>query len=350
MTTGEVKGRNSSIELLRMLAGMAVIVLHFNFNPSGGGAVENTTGVIRDFLLLLEIICVSAVNIFILISGYFGVNSSQINVARLTKLLIQTSIFGFGMKAFSCVYSGGWNLKELLYSLVPINYYVILYITLMFISPFVNIILNNISEKGMRLFLIISISFFSLYATFVDVIEEYLGIKLSGLNSISAGGSGAGYTIVNFVLMYIVGGYIRKRELIDRIKARYCIIAECICVCMIWLWRFFFPGTAWIYCNIFVIVEATAIFILFAKLDIRSKAINILAQASFVCYLIQGNILQFIGDHYVIGKSFFEVIGILLFVVLVIYMLAFVIMEIWNLCVRKIYEFTVDKIPNIVIK
>ena len=31
---------------------MAVIVLHFNFNPSGGEAVENTTGVIRDFLWL----------------------------------------------------------------------------------------------------------------------------------------------------------------------------------------------------------------------------------------------------------------------------------------------------------
>lgn len=29
--------RDSSIELLRIFAGIAIIILHFNYNPAGGG-------------------------------------------------------------------------------------------------------------------------------------------------------------------------------------------------------------------------------------------------------------------------------------------------------------------------
>ena len=69
--------RESNIELLRLLAGMGVIVLHFNYFPGGGGALETASGVNFYVLLVLEILCVSAVNIFILISGYYGCESKK---------------------------------------------------------------------------------------------------------------------------------------------------------------------------------------------------------------------------------------------------------------------------------
>ena len=40
----EKADRHSGMEALRMLAGMAVIVLHFNYLPGGRGAMEGASG------------------------------------------------------------------------------------------------------------------------------------------------------------------------------------------------------------------------------------------------------------------------------------------------------------------
>ena len=43
-----MKHRESSIELLRILAGISVIILHFNYMPTGGGAIIATSGNIKN--------------------------------------------------------------------------------------------------------------------------------------------------------------------------------------------------------------------------------------------------------------------------------------------------------------
>ena len=88
--------RDSNIELLRLLAGCAVIILHYNF-LGDGGAVSQSVGVNYYFLLILEIICATAVNIFILITGYF--NCSHLGLKSLKGA--PTEIGGF----FSCCHN-----------------------------------------------------------------------------------------------------------------------------------------------------------------------------------------------------------------------------------------------------
>ena len=78
--------RQSNFELLRFLAGIAVIILHFNYLPSGGGALEWSTGISYYVFLVLECICITAVNIFILITGYFNFDKNVIKVGRLIEL------------------------------------------------------------------------------------------------------------------------------------------------------------------------------------------------------------------------------------------------------------------------
>ena len=68
----EKKDRQSGIELLRILAACMVIVLHYN----DGGAFEHTRmGYNRTILFLLESMCICAVDLFILITGYFMCSS-----------------------------------------------------------------------------------------------------------------------------------------------------------------------------------------------------------------------------------------------------------------------------------
>ena len=94
-TNAQMIERNSAIELLRIIAGMAVITLHFNFFPSGGGAVQYADGITKMILVFIETLSICAVNVFVIISGYCNANSRKLNISRLLKLVIQTSLFSF---------------------------------------------------------------------------------------------------------------------------------------------------------------------------------------------------------------------------------------------------------------
>ena len=75
----ENEHRQSNYELLRLLAGMGVIVLHFNYLPFGEGALRNATGSTFFVLMIFEVVSICAVNVFILFSGYFGSESNSVN-------------------------------------------------------------------------------------------------------------------------------------------------------------------------------------------------------------------------------------------------------------------------------
>ena len=68
--------RNSNIELLRIVCMLMVVVLHFNNNGANTGIV-NMPSVLTERLtwgFLVEVLCIVAVNCFVLVSGYFGIN------------------------------------------------------------------------------------------------------------------------------------------------------------------------------------------------------------------------------------------------------------------------------------
>ena len=70
--------RQSNIELLRILAIMGVIILHYN-NPVIGGGIKFVEKNSMNYyvLYLLESLFACGVNLFMLISGYFMFESSK---------------------------------------------------------------------------------------------------------------------------------------------------------------------------------------------------------------------------------------------------------------------------------
>lgn len=277
------KNRNSSIELLRILAGMAVVVLHFNYR-AGGGAIEISNGIDKEILLLLEALCIGAVNIFILIAGYFNVDATKINISRLISIIIQTSIFSFIFYLASSIMNSAYSIIGLLGALLPINYYVILYVTLMIIAPFLNIVINYIDVRSQRLLLFIIMGLFSVYPTLVDMLEECTKREFHGLSSISLMGSGSGYTIVNFTIVYMIGAILRKNDIASKVKNLHLYAAFLISLIIIYIWEKALPNTALIYSNPILIIESICIFLIFAKMNVKSKFINTVAPASFTCF------------------------------------------------------------------
>lgn len=343
----QVSKRNSSIELLRIFAASAVIVLHFNFLPSGGGAIDNVYGITRETLYILEALCCCAVNVFILISGYFNVNSYNINFSRLFKLGIQTSLFSFIWYVIVNLKSGVvFHVKSALGALLPVNYYVILYITVMIIAPFINILVNKLTDKGLIILGATVFLLFSVYPTMIDILEELTNHSYSGLSSIGTSGSGGGYTIVNFTLVYILGALLRKLDISNRINKKYVCIGIIMSIIIIYLWRKTLTGTAYNYCNPFVIIEAVFVLIFFLQIEFENRLINQVSSASFTCYLIQGYLLQKINFSEIGKLSFVRVVLSLLATIVAIYLCSIIITMIWNLVAGHIFKITVDKIER----
>lgn len=281
------KERKSGIELLRILAMIGVFILHYN-NEGIGGAFSSVSGgsVNQALLFLLESICICAVNLFVLISGYFMCTGSHVDLWKPIGLIVQVIVYNLGIYALQVLYyKQGFQIGGLLSSLIPANYFVILYSVLYILSPYINCFINSMEEKEFSRFLVIVFLLFSVCPTLADVLCKFAGRDILGISTISMYGSQEGYTIVNFILMYFIGAGLRRHE-------RSCSYGRLV----LWLvglvlaicgWSVIEPGTAWEYCNSLVIIEAVVLFRLFSKLPVKqNRAINTLAQGAFSMFLL----------------------------------------------------------------
>lgn len=89
--------RDSNIELLRILASMAVIALHYNFH-AGEGALDTLLAqgghnLNVTILSCLEVLCNCAVNVFLLITGFYHSKDNKVRLFRPLSLIIQVILF-----------------------------------------------------------------------------------------------------------------------------------------------------------------------------------------------------------------------------------------------------------------
>lgn len=329
--------RDSNIELLRLLMGMAVIILHFNYLPSGGGAIPKANGVNNYILHFLETICVIAVDVFIMITGYFNSSKEKINPSKAIMLLLQLIVFNLGFCIVSGIVNGDLSIRKIIGAAIPTNYYVILYVCLLIISPYLNIVIQKLDVKAFYKFVILLFVLFSIYPTLVDILKEITGNSYEGLSTISLKGSGSGYTIVNFILCYYIGAAVKITG--DEDKSIKYIIAIVLGVTLIGIWGLFLKDTVYAYSNPVVILVSACTLKLFSTFKIKSKLINILAPAAFTCYLIHEKILRYYDFDRIItmppGRMILELIG----VIFGIYLISFIAYEIWKILTMPLRKF-----------
>ena len=86
--------RESNIELLRIFAMLGVVILHYNNASIGKGFAYVAPNSWNQAILLgLEGLFVCAVDLFLLITGYFSVSSQKRNPTKAAALLIQVVAF-----------------------------------------------------------------------------------------------------------------------------------------------------------------------------------------------------------------------------------------------------------------
>ncbi len=333
-----MKNRLSNIELARIISMCGVIILHYN-NPNIGGALSYATDPLNHVLLqFLESAFICAVNLFVLISGYFMCKSNKRNITKPLQLLVQVIIFSVMMYLLDCLFGmKTFTVVNLVFSFIPANWFVLLYITLYFISPYINLVLSNLDKNTYKTFLVTLFIFFSIIPFIIDFVLNVSNVQILGLSTISMYGNQNGYSIVQFVVMYSLGAYLnfyRIETSSKRNGVKYLIISIILTFMSIMSIRLNLSNE-WVfeYCNPFIILESIYLFLFFKSLPIKSNSIiNKLANSSFSVYLLHIPMLKYFNISAFAKQNLIALMMHIIFTILCIYLISFVI----NFCYEKI--------------
>lgn len=338
--------RKSNIELLRIFAMWGVVILHYNNSMMGG--MNYADGINLIVLYIIESMCIPAVDLFVLISGYFLYENQKRVLIKPIRLVAQVALFRCSLYFFSVLFGNGeFSVRRLMESLIPANYFVVLYVTLYFVSPLINTAVREMPVNVLKRMLLISCIAFSVWPTLVDVLQDLTGNKWNGLSSIGLYGSQMGYTIVNFVLMYLIGAFMRRYGMDNRNEKRLVsyilLLAGCVLLLTIWSVIMVKAGvppmeqSAWHYCNPIVVADAVLYFLLFQRMSIPyCKIVNRLAEGAFTVYLVHGVFLTRLDVERYVRENVLIMLMHMFISVALIYMLCYVIYKIYSFLIKPV--------------
>ena len=268
MTVRE-KERQSNFELLRIMAMLMIIVLHF-FSERIDFLGTANTRVYYGF----DSIAICGVNVFVLLTGYFSLNQNHIKLRKNVDLLIDVVFWSF-LSFLLCVFFGwrNFDLKDLIKTLFPIifggRWFVKAYIILLCFIPFINIVLTTIGKQSYQILLGILVLLFSIWPFFLPnpPFDDF------------------GYSFVHFIMLYTIAGYLRL-HVIKFPPKWICFIGVLLSFTAILVSKVMGNDYTWAYDYLFVVLEALFLLMLFAQISFKSHLINKLAATAFGVLLL----------------------------------------------------------------
>ena len=129
------KTRELGIEVLRILAMFFIVCQHF---LNHGGFYNNAQGN-TIFLNLINVLFAPAVNVFVLISGYFSVNSTKFRARKTLFLWLQVLFYSLACIPLAKLFGAEINAKYVKESFLPVinnkYWFFTTYFIMSFITP-----------------------------------------------------------------------------------------------------------------------------------------------------------------------------------------------------------------------
>ena len=274
------------MELLRLFAMFLVMLVHTSFLAFGMPTTEechtDAAGSFRVFLT--ESFSVVCVNIFVLLSGWFGI---KFDVKKIVGLFFQAFFFAAIVLAGVVIvapdkFLHAQNLTTLFMLNESDYWFIKAYIGLCFLAPFFNAFIEKSTEKELRLMLIVFYVFQTIYG--------WLSID-------GAGWLEGGYSAVSFFGLYLLARYVRLygQQWID--KKWQCHLSVYVGIAIVQLILAFcvtyagvpIAGRLFTYTNPLVILQSLALLLFFNKLSFQSHIINWMASSCVAVYLLHAN-------------------------------------------------------------
>lgn len=267
--------RNSSIELFRIIAMLFVVIVHCNGWLVGGmpdDFDETNISTFRISQALIQAITCTCVNMFLLISGWFGLRLKWKTILSIYLLLVFISIPFY---LFSCCIGEDFSVRELLSRFKAISrsgYFVEGYLLLVFFSPVFNAFIDKLGKK-----IILWVSLFWAIEFYFEFLihDGDLGFK-------------EGYSFIHFVLIYMIGRTLSlyQDKLLQINSVVFIVLYICSTSSIFALYVFLDMRSIYDYSSPANIVAASCLFLLFAKKTFYNNWINWIASSTFAVYLV----------------------------------------------------------------
>ncbi len=354
--------RQSNMELLRLVAMMMILVMHMDYGAFGLPTAESVENAPMTTFgrIFVEHLCLVAVNVYVLISGWFGIRPKMKSFVRLMlqvamySIIITGAFLLLGKTAFKIGYVTDMLIIGKQY------WFVVSYLLLYLVSPILNTFVEHSSKREFQWMLLVFFGFQFVYS-WIFGLEEFAG----------------GYSALSFMGLYLLARYVkiyendndneRRRTKDDnennhpdgiascftfhssrftlhsslftfsQLLALYLFIAAitALFVFLAYGWKgdSFGDACAGIFAHYnspFIVVSSLVVLLMFSKLKFQSKVINYLSSSAFAVYLIHAHPL--LWDEYLnlfppIYAKYPNLLGVLLMmlVAVIIFFLCIVI-------------------------
>lgn len=278
----KISQRDSNIELLRIIAMVMVLILHADFQALGApdAAAIVSKPMSSSLKVLLEVMSIGAVNIFVLISGWFTIKPS---VKGFSSFIFQWLFFSIGTYVVSVL--GGFSeisikgfAKCFALTDAPTYWFILSYICLYLFAPVLNAFIKNSSKRQL---LTVILSFF---------IFQTIYAFISG----GAGFLGNGYSAMSFMGLYLLASYIKTYVDLTKISRcfyLYSYFALSLVLALILIFCILYAigsvrSRILCYSNPIVILASLSLMLYFTQLSFTSCFINSVSRSSFAVYLL----------------------------------------------------------------
>ena len=260
------------------------------------GALEYASGIRYYVYWFMEALCIIAVDVFVLISGYFMVESKfkAKNVFKTAISGVWIYSFIFSILAMKIGGGGAHSTIELIRAIFPIltkkfwfvNSYVLLYM----LSPFLNKLIYSLSKKHFTILIGYLVLIFSIRTTLLPV----------SWSQDPTGGMG----ISLFILLYFIAAWLRMYYCSNGKKYRWLIGYFMLAICLLMSKMLIIKVGAgenlsskfYGYSSPVTIVEAICLFSFFLNLQPmrkrRGNIVNYVAKHSFSVYIIHFSMMS----------------------------------------------------------
>lgn len=294
------KNRQANFELLRIIAMLMVVTMHYLIKGNVAVSMAENGNCVNLIAWFLESACIVAVNVYVLISGYFFLDIEW-KLSRLWKLLLQIWCYSLGVPVVCLLLGVGdvaqWSVYDWAIAVFPIQmehyWFVTAYVVMYLLVPVLSVAAKKMNKKQLELLIGVLLLYFSVGKSVIPILiptDKY------------------GYDFGWFICLFLVAAYIRLYGVKVLNNKRKSFVVYLVLTVLIWGISF---GLGWLtrekglplsyamdmvhcYNHILVFTASVALFCSFMYLKIPcgnfSKVVCGVSPYTFGVYLLHENI------------------------------------------------------------
>lgn len=271
--------RQSGFETLRIVAISMILIHHFLLHAIQPDTIEGIYPYLNAFVYC-------GVNLFFLISGWFGI---RLTLRALIKIVGMVFLYTLINYMLVWIFCGEWDfrkvMKFLFFPISSCNYWFIkVYVLMMLTSPLINSGLRSLKSNQLRSFVIL-FSFFIMYSC-------AMGSNYTNPD---------GYSYVNALYLYCLAYYLRvDSSLFLRLPKGLYILGYVLLSILGGYLTVVSPvlGLMMKYNGLITVLSSALLLLCFSRLTFKSNLINRISSAALGCYLLQDGVF---GSGYLYG-------------------------------------------------